>query len=268
MGNLEVDGAQLYYEIRGAGPLLLMIPVASGSTDAYNGVADFLAPHLTVVTYDRRGFSRSQLNSPQDDTQRLGTDADDAARLLKRLSPAPATIFGSSSGAIVALELLARHPSLVSSVVAHEPPLVKLLADGQYWIKVFLGLYQQYLESGPQHAMQEFRDQILTASDRLALARAMDGTGGTYAIANAKYWFEHELRQYPAVDLDLGTLELLGDCIAPAVGRDSAGFPAHQATEEFAKRLGRQVTIMPGGHLGFLSESVEFGDSLLHCLGI
>jgi pimeloyl-ACP methyl ester carboxylesterase len=114
MGNLEVDGAQLYYEIRGAGPLLLMIPGASGSTDAYNGVADFLAPHLTVVTYDRRGFSRSQLSGPQDDTQRLVIAANDAARLLKRSSRAPAMIFGSSSGAIVALEFLARHPSLVS----------------------------------------------------------------------------------------------------------------------------------------------------------
>jgi hypothetical protein len=162
----------------------------------------------------------------------------------------------------------ARHPPLVSTLVPHEPPLVKLLTDGQYWINVFLGLYQQYLESGPQHTLQDFRYKILTPSDRQALARAMDAAGGTSAIANTTYWFEHELRQYPAVDLDLDALRALGDRIAPTVGRDSAGFPAHQAAVEFAKRLGRQVNVMPGGHLGFLSEPVEFGGALLRCLGI
>jgi pimeloyl-ACP methyl ester carboxylesterase len=54
-----MDGARLYYEVRGCGPLLLMIPGANGSADAFNAVADCLARHLTVVTYDRRGFSRN-----------------------------------------------------------------------------------------------------------------------------------------------------------------------------------------------------------------
>jgi pimeloyl-ACP methyl ester carboxylesterase len=191
-----------------------MIPGASGSSDAYDGVADCLAPHLTVVTYDRRGFSRSQLNGQQDDTHRLRTDVDDAARLLERFGSGPAIVFGSSSGAIVALDLLARHPSLIGTLVAHEPPLVKLLAAGQYWKDVFLGLYQQYLDLGPHHALRGFRDQVLAESDRLALARAMEATGGKSVMTNTRYWFEHELRQYPAVDLDLDPLKALADRIA------------------------------------------------------
>jgi hypothetical protein len=46
MGTVEVDGAQLYYEVRGCGPLLLVIPGASGSADAFNAAADCLALHL------------------------------------------------------------------------------------------------------------------------------------------------------------------------------------------------------------------------------
>jgi pimeloyl-ACP methyl ester carboxylesterase len=263
MGTLDVDGAHLYYETRGSGRLLLMIAGASGSTDAYNGVADCLAPHLRVVTYDRRGFSRSPLQGAQDETHRLRTDVDDAARLLEQIGDGPAIVFGSSSGAIVALELLARHPLLIGTLVSHEPPLVKLLGDGQHWIDVFLGLYQQYLDSGPQHAMQAFRDQVLTDSDRQALARAMATASGASALTNMRYWFEHELQQYPTVDLDLDALKVLGDCIVPTVGRDSSGFPAHNATEELAARLGRHVSLMPGGHLGFLSEPVEFAGALL-----
>jgi pimeloyl-ACP methyl ester carboxylesterase len=263
MGTVEVGGAHLHYEVRGSGPVLLMIPGASGSADAFNAAADCLAHHLTVVTYDRRGFSRSKIEDPQDDIHRLQTDVDDAACLLRRFAHEPAIVFGSSSGAIVALELIVRHASLVSTLVPHEPPLVKLLADSQRWIDFFLGLYQQYLASGPQQALHAFRDQVLAESDRQALVRAMDASAGAAAMSNARYWFEHEVRQYPVANIDLDALEVLAERIVPMVGHDSVGFPAHDATQELGKRLGRSAVVMPGGHLGFLSRPVEFADALL-----
>jgi pimeloyl-ACP methyl ester carboxylesterase len=170
MGNLDVPGARLHYETRGRGPLLLLIPGAGGSADAFRAVADDLAAHYTVVGYDRRGFSQSQLDGPQDDDHRLETDADDVRRLLEQLSREPAIVFGSSSGAIVALELLTRHPSVVGTLVPFEPPAVKLLANGQQWLDVFLGLYDQYRRSGLEPALHRFREQVLAASDRQALA--------------------------------------------------------------------------------------------------
>jgi pimeloyl-ACP methyl ester carboxylesterase len=266
MPTLEVDGAQLYYEVRGSGPLLLMIPGASGSADAFNAAADCLAHHLMVVTYDRRGFSRSKIEGSQVDTHRLQTDVDDAACLLKRFGNEPAIVFGSSSGAIVALELLLRRASLVSTLVPHEPPLVKLIADGERWVDFFFGLYQLYLASGPQQALHAFRDQVLAESDRHALVRAVDASVGAAWMSNARYWFEHELRQYPAADVDVDALKAMADRIVPAVGRDSVGFPAHDATEELGKRLGRSAVVMPGGHLGFLSKSGGFADALLRCV--
>jgi pimeloyl-ACP methyl ester carboxylesterase len=268
MGTIEVDGAQLYYETRGSGPLLLMIPGANGSADAFRAIADCLAQHLTVITYDRRGFSRSWLDGQQQDSHRLRADAEDAAQLLERFGGGAAMVFGNSSGAIVALELLARQTSPVSTLVAHEPPLVTLLADGQHWIDFFLGLYQQYVASGPQPALGAFQSRVLAESDRQALARARDATGGAAALTNAKYWFEHELRQYPAAELELDALKVLADRIVLAVGRDSVGFPAHEATVALGKCLGRKVVAMPGGHLGFLSQPVDFADALLRCVGI
>ncbi|WP_328747253.1 alpha/beta hydrolase [Streptomyces sp. NBC_00285] len=55
MSTLEVPGARLYYETRGRGPLMLMIPGANGDADAFGMVAEHLAAHYTVVVYDRRG---------------------------------------------------------------------------------------------------------------------------------------------------------------------------------------------------------------------
>jgi pimeloyl-ACP methyl ester carboxylesterase len=127
MSTLNVPGAQLFYEVNGAGPLLILIPGASGTGESFR----LLAPHLTsryqVVIYDRRGFSRSSLDGSQDYHHRLATDADDVRRLIEHMSDQLAIVFGSSSGAIVALEVLIHAPSRVQTLVAHEPPAVLLL---------------------------------------------------------------------------------------------------------------------------------------------
>lgn len=129
-GTLKVPGATLRYEVRGRGPVLLLIAGGGGDAGIFEPVADALADRYTVVTYDPRGHSRSPLDGPDVD-QRVGEQADDACQLLAHVAPdgAPAYVFGSSSGAIVAVELLVRHPERLARVVAHEPVLVGLLPD-------------------------------------------------------------------------------------------------------------------------------------------
>src|ERR687887_646615 len=126
MSSLEVPGARLYFETHGSGPLLVVVPGAKGTADSFNGVRDHLAAHYTVVTYDRRGFSRSRLDGPQDDDRRLETDADDVRRLIEHVSDEPATVFGASSGGVVVLVLMHR-PSVVRALVPFERAAVKLL---------------------------------------------------------------------------------------------------------------------------------------------
>jgi len=97
-----------------------------------------------VLTYDRRGFSRSTLDGPPG-LDRLSTDADDVQRLLEHLNAAPADVFGASSGAIVGLAVLTRHPDTVRTVLAFEPPAVRMLPDGQRWLAFFAPVYDLHL---------------------------------------------------------------------------------------------------------------------------
>ncbi|MGW0447171.1 alpha/beta fold hydrolase [Streptosporangium sandarakinum] len=128
IGRLRVDGATLHYEVRGEGPLLLLIPGGTGGAASFDDVADDLAADRTVVSYDPRGLSRSPLDDPEA-PQHVARHADDALRLLDLLSPeAPARVAGCSSGGIVALHLLATRPERVERVVAHEPPVVEVLS--------------------------------------------------------------------------------------------------------------------------------------------
>src|SRR5947199_9581897 len=126
--TLPVPGATLFFETRGAGPVLLLISGGNTDADIFANLADLLASDYTVVTYDPRGNSRSPLDRPPDD-QRIEEHSDDAKRLLEAVASGPAAIFGSSSGAIVGLDLVSRHPELVAKLVAHEPPMVEVLPD-------------------------------------------------------------------------------------------------------------------------------------------
>jgi pimeloyl-ACP methyl ester carboxylesterase len=265
-GVLPVAGARLYYEIHGSGPLLLMIPGANGTAESFRRVTEYLAGSYTVVLYDRRGFSRSGLEGAQDYDRRLETEADDVRRLIEHLGGEPAVVFGTSSGAIVALEVLGRHPSVVRAVVPFEPPVVRLLPDGQKWVDFFFDVYAIYRRSGPGPALDRFRTETFATADRHAMAGAMDFSRNDHALANARYWFEHELRQYPSIALDLDSLTTHADRMVLTVGRESRGYPAREATEELGKRLGRQVVELPGGHVGGMTRPVDFAAELVRVL--
>ena len=62
--TLPVPGASLYYKVQGSGPLLLMLQGGDGDAEGSDGVAAHLIDRYTVVSYDRRGLSRSKLDSP------------------------------------------------------------------------------------------------------------------------------------------------------------------------------------------------------------
>jgi pimeloyl-ACP methyl ester carboxylesterase len=262
MSFLEVPGARLYYETHGSGPPLVMIPGANGVADGFRMVTEHLAAHHTVLLYDRRGFSRSQPTGPQDHGRRLETDAEDIRRLIDYTGTGPAIVFGASSGAIVALEVLTRHPAVVHTLVPFEPPAVRQLPDGQKWLDFFGEIYDLYRQSGIEPALTKFRAGAFATSDQQVMARAPRND------ANATYWFEHELRQYPPVDLDLAALTAHADRIVLAGGRESHGCPAYEVTVELGKKLGRDLIELPGGHVGFVSHPAEFAHQLMWALAL
>jgi len=97
MPTVAVNGAQLYHEVRGDGPPVLLIMGATGVGGHFEQVARLLADEFTVVTYDRRGNEHSPrpdgwtATSPEE-------QADDAAALLDALGLSPAAVFGTSIG--------------------------------------------------------------------------------------------------------------------------------------------------------------------------
>jgi pimeloyl-ACP methyl ester carboxylesterase len=109
-GNLlEVNGAKIYHEVRGSGPSVLFVAGATGDGGHFERVAEILSDEFTVVTYDRRGNSRSPRPDGWESTS-TEEHSEDAAELIEALGIAPVAIFGSSAGAIIGLDLAIRHP--------------------------------------------------------------------------------------------------------------------------------------------------------------
>ncbi len=125
--HLDVPGGRLYYEVRGSGPLLLVIgqPMTSGP---FGPLADLLADDHTVVTYDPRGLGASTIEDPSRDVT-PEIEAEDLACIIDAVGGEKADVFASSGGAIAALAFAARHPDKAGTVIAHEPPIAEMLAD-------------------------------------------------------------------------------------------------------------------------------------------
>jgi len=232
-GTVEVNGARLYYESSGSGPTLLLISGAEGDAEEYARVVPLLEGEFTVVSYDRRGFSRSERPADYSGTT-VEQQADDSAALLAALELKPADVWGNSSGAIIGLCLTLRHPEVVRRAMLHEPPLFSGMSD-----------YQQVL-----HSLEE-----ATANGKVPFLRMLTGDivydgfseGYRARLAADDTWIEYEFdvfEYYRPTDEELAAAERP---ITVLYGSESPPFFG-EAANWLAGRLGTTAVVIPGGH--------------------
>lgn len=246
-GIVDAPGARLFYRCRGAGPVLLLLPGGDGDADACEELVRQLESDFTVVSYDRRGLSRStSMGAPPD----LSVHADDAALILSAITNTPAFVFGTSIGALIAIELRLRHPERVRLAVSHEPPIGALLSDGPR---------DELAEA--QHEVEEIhrRDGLSAAMARFAQLAGLDFTDredgirlappNAARLANLEFFLTYDAPAVRRYQPDLAALRAAAGTIAPAVGINSTGL-VPQACLALARFLNREVVRFPGGHNG------------------
>jgi pimeloyl-ACP methyl ester carboxylesterase len=125
MNRMRINGIELHVEPpAGEGELLVLVHGSWTDHQTWAAVVPALARSFRVVTYDRRGHSRSE-RGPVPPPRRQHED--DLAALIEALGHGPAHLVGSSYGACISLSLAGRRPDLVRSVFAHEPSLIGLV---------------------------------------------------------------------------------------------------------------------------------------------
>ncbi len=269
---LKVPGASIYYEVRGSGPVLLMMPGGPADAGAFRRIAGYLDPYYTVVTYDPRGLSHSTLDAPLNDERIVQVFADDAHRLLTATAEEPAFVFASSGGATISLELAARHPEQIRTLVPHEPPSPDLQPDPARTRAEMAEIVETFRSAGIGPAMGKFMVQTRirrapppppppgepTPEMREATAQFQ---------RNMEFWLGHYFMAIANYEPDFEALKAGPVRIVPGVGDESRGELAHEGGLGLARRLGTQAVVFPGAHGGFESHAPEFAAKLREVLG-
>ncbi len=260
--TLETADVDLVYDVRGPLPPadcrapLFMIgqPMDAG------GFAT-LASHFsdrTVVTYDPRGLGRSTRKDGRVDNVPT-VQAGDVHAVIEAVGGGPVEMFASSGGAVTALALVTAYPGDVSTLVAHEPPMIPVLPDAEAAERAIAGVRATYAAGGSSAGMAafiamsswqgEFTDDYFArpAPDPadFGLPAGDDGSRDDPLLADRS----SAVSSYRPDDASLAAAPTR---VVIAVGEESQGIFTGRTAVATAELLGQQATVFPSHHGGFL----------------
>jgi len=259
---LETAEAGIAYDVHGplptadGRPPLFMIAQPMDASGF--AVLASLFPDRTVITYDPRGLGRSTRKDGRIDNAPT-IQAGDVHAVIEALGAGPVEMFASSGGAVTALALVAAYPDDVTTLVAHEPPLIPVLPDAAAAERARAGFRDVYQAKGPGAGMAafiamtswrgEFTDDYFAqpAPDPAQFGmRAEDDGSRDDPLLSDRSWAISSYRP------DADALAAAPTRIVIAVGEESLGTFTGRSAVATAELLGRQATVFPSHHGGFL----------------
>jgi pimeloyl-ACP methyl ester carboxylesterase len=220
-------------------------------------------PDRTVVTYDPRGLGRSTRKDGRVQNEPT-VQAEDVHAVIEGVGAGPVEMFASSGGAVTALALVTAHPDDVTTLVAHEPPLIQVLADAEAAERAQAGFRDIYEAKGRGAGMAafiamtswqgEFTDEYFAqpAPDpaQFGLPAEDDGSRADPLLSD-RSWAITGYRP------DIDKLTAAPTRIVIAVGEESLGTFTGRTAVATAELLGQEATVFPSHHGGFMGG--EFG---------
>ncbi|MGW0245362.1 alpha/beta fold hydrolase [Nocardia goodfellowii] len=259
--QLEVPGATLTYDVHGplptadGRPPLLMIGLPMDAS-GFATLASYFTDR-TVVTYDPRGLGRSVRSDGQVDNV-PAVHAADVHAVIEALGAGPVELFASSGGAIVALALVTAHPEAVTTLVAHEPPMLTMLPDAEAAARAADGYRDAYAAKGFGAGMAafiamtswqgEYTDDYFAAS---AADPALFGLPVEDDGARDHPLLSQRSRPVLAYRPDIAALTAASTRIVLGYGEESTGTVTERTSTAIAHRLGHKPVLFPSHHGGF-----------------
>jgi len=273
-GVAPADGADLYYERRGSGPALLLIVGGGGDCSYYSGLGDLLASRYTVLSYDRRGNSRSLLHSPATAIN-IAEQSTDALAVLAEAGFDSALIFGNSGGATIALDLAAHHPRAAEFVVAHEPPVPRVLPDAAEYLAIYDDIAYALATDGWIAAFTMFQTRIGRLDPLIVEAllhpesRMPPGPQRDEMVRFSRNWeylTKYEIDSFIHYEPDLAAIRANGSRVTLGYGAQGTDPVAIEMSRVTAAKLGVECAEFPGGHIAPMERPKEFAATLIDVL--
>ena len=268
-GRVKTEGDELYYEVRGQGQPLLMIPPAGGDGWQYSYVADILADEYKVITYDRRGNARSTMNYPQN--FEISQQSRDAVAVLHAVSETSAFVIGNSSGAVIALDMAKTQPQSTRVVIVHEAPIPGILPRPRKWQRFFAKVYLTSFRYGSSLAALRFMlgaqlpvRQLIKATGDVNIHRKQSSESYISSRDASEILVKQELLPVTNYLPDVELIKKNGVKVFMAIGTWALKRKTWyvQADQILAEQLGCELVTFPGHHGSFMDMPVEWAATL------
>jgi pimeloyl-ACP methyl ester carboxylesterase len=264
-GKVEVNGAHLYYEIRGTGHPLVLSHAGICDSRMWDDQMDAFAQQYQVIRYDHRGFGNS------DSPPGPASISDDLHGLLTALGIARAHVLGVSMGGAAVIDFTLTHPEMVSALITVGSGLGGFEVPSTPEEEATFAHIEALVKAGDLAQANELEVQIWVAGphrnpdqvDPTVLARVRQMNGDSFARLAENDLIQLQRLQPPAVDrlseIRVPTLVIYGDQdvsdIAAAADKLAADIPG-----------ARQVVLRGTAHVPNMEQPAEFNRLVLDFL--
>ena len=257
------EGKKIFCRVEGEGKPLLLIHGSIVDGDFYEDLSGYLSKFFKVISYDRRGYTRSE----ECEEYGLEKQTEDAVDILRELAGERAIVVGCSLGALISMRLTAFYPELVDFTLMHEPPLLAL---------------EGITTPDEDEQLLEIKSQVERGKFKLALLGFLGLTNGNgdprakpfspekvdQQLKNGMLFMEHEYCEQFFLGLDAyGLDKLVGNGNICFMAGDSGGDTyTVKAAAKLAKDLNSELYYVPGGHNAAHDVPKEFAATVLGML--
>lgn len=242
---LKKERSEIYYEVRGEGEALLLIHGVITDSALFSETARILSDFYKVITYDRRGNSRSR-RSGTDTEFDLREQAEDIRDLLDELGVQQAYIVGASAGAVIGQYFLCLYPERVKHLIMYEAGMLSHMMISDPEFREWSEKTSELIKKGKMNsALLRFADHLgpfdsrsPTRSEEVSLRE----------LSNMEHAFSSEIPGIMSYNADFESMRFYSDKITIAAGEKSGDTAYVREAHRLAEIIGKKVLYYPGGH--------------------
>lgn len=169
-----------------------------------------------------------------------------------------------SIGAVIGLLLAVRHPGLVTTLVAHEPPLPGLVRDAAF--EAAMDRVEDLVARDDIGAAIRTMAALTSGDDPVEPGYRPEPPSGDPQPALRRF-LRHDVPAVRAARIDPADVTASGVRVIPTGGYESRGRWEHRCAEALAAGIGRGLVELPGGHNGPVTHPVAAAAALRGLVG-
>ncbi|WP_288776354.1 alpha/beta fold hydrolase [uncultured Eubacterium sp.] len=271
--EIETAHGRLFCRREGSGPILLLIHGVACDSEFFRETSAILAEKFTVISYDRRGYSRSIAEEGENDFS-VWAHAEDAAEIIRLEQKRKAEeeqcpieagwqsdgcsadlstgvfVAGCSAGGAVAAALATKYPELVRQVFLHEPLMRgsgELAAEQDaFWEKLRKSTEKHRIITCMMHFVN-----AMGGMNREKEGQSLEQQSRN--LKNLELFLEKEMDSFSGLKLDDFDISVP---VTVACGSDDRTGMFHRSAHQAAEAKGWKYVTVPGYH-NFASDEPE-----------